>query len=122
MFALSSYPVSIQIDPNGYRMRPSSREMFDYFAQMIAIYEVEITKIAYNEGYDAGVLATVKVHNAGLTDEATIRNQVLEEAAKIVDDNVQTISDPREMRPRRHGNQYGMEYAAAIRALKSKVE
>lgn len=45
------------------------------------------------------------------------RNAALEEAAKVVEANVQTMSDPRIMMPRRGGNQYGLEYAVAIRAL-----
>lgn len=47
-------------------------------------------------------------------------HQALEDAAKFIEANVQTISDPRTMMPRRGGNKYGMEYAEAIRKMASE--
>ena len=45
-------------------------------------------------------------------------HQALEDAADFVEQNVQTMTDPRVFMPRRDGNQYGLEYAKAILAMK----
>jgi hypothetical protein len=45
-------------------------------------------------------------------------HQALEDAARLIEENVQTMSDQRMMQPRTGGNRYGLEYAEAIRAMK----
>lgn len=45
-------------------------------------------------------------------------NAALEDAARFIEENVQTMTDPRTMLPRGGGNRHGLEYANAIRAMK----
>lgn len=44
----------------------------------------------------------------------------LEDAAAFIEQNVQTMTDPRTFMRRRNGNQYGLEYAKEIRSMRYK--
>lgn len=47
--------------------------------------------------------------------------QALDDAAKYIEENIQSMAEPRTMQPRTSGNRHGLEYAEAIRSMKDNV-